>query len=243
MQGRFALQKAALAVRRPDLTWRWLRGLNVIEITVDEIAPHIGDRPVIVEAGACNGEDTARFAQRWPGATIHAFEPVPSAFAEVEARTGHLPQVRRYAEALSDRTGTATMHVSADADGGHRPDSSSLLPPAGHATSYSEVTFVGDIEVPTVTLNDWAAREHVERIDLMWLDMQGMEFPTLKASPEILQRTRSIVMEISRRDLYAGSGLYDEISPWMRSHGFRPVIDRVAVIFGNALFVNDDIPR
>jgi len=98
------LERTSLAFRRPDLLWRRIRGRDSADIKLDEIGPYIGPRPVIVEAGAWNGGDTARFAERWPDSEIHAFEPVPSSFALLEANTGHLPQVHRYPLALADKT-------------------------------------------------------------------------------------------------------------------------------------------
>ena len=120
------LERTSLAFRRPDLLWRRIRGRDAADIKLDEIGPYIGPRPVIVEAGAWNGGDTARFAERWPDSEIHAFEPVPSSFA----------------------------------------------------------------------------------------------------------------IEVSRKELYEGSGLYPEVVAWLQSQGFEVAIDRVFVGFGNMPFVN-----
>lgn len=226
--------QASLAISKPDLVLRKLRGKEVVEIELHEIAPYLTDSPVILEAGACDGSDTTKFAQYWPGATIHAFEPIPELFAETERRTSHLSQVRCYPVALSELTGSATMHVS---DGGNRGDSSSLLDPAGHLAEYPEIKFGRSIVVQTVTINDWVHAEGVDRIDFMWLDMQGMELPALKAAGPVLATTRAICMEVARKELYAGCAMYGEIVSWMRGRGFRPAIDRVLTSWGNILFV------
>ena len=233
------LERLLLAARRPDLAWRRLRGVEVIGISLDEMAPYLGEHPVIVEAGAWNGSDTVRFAERWPDAEIHTFEPVPSSFALVEENTRHLPQVRRYPLALADRTEGRTMFVSADAAGSH--GSSSLLAATGHLEEFPQVDFPEQIDVQAVTLRDWAQTSGIERIDLLWLDLQGMELPVLQASPDVLARTRAVSLEVSRHELYGGSGLYPEVIAWMKSQGFEPVIDRVLVAFGNMLFVKRDL--
>ena len=228
-------KRVSFAISRPDLLVRKVRGKDIVEIPPHEIAPYLSDSPIILEAGACDGTDTVEFAQRWPAATIHAFEPVPELFAEVERRTSHLSQVRRYPMALSNRTGSATMHIS-EKDGGHR-DSSSLLTPAEHLAEYPQIQFTQSIVVQTITIADWAHEESVDRIDFMWLDMQGMELPTLKAAGPALATTRAICMEVARKELYAGCAMYDEIISWMRGQGFRPAIDRVTLSSGNILFV------
>jgi hypothetical protein len=68
------LERASFAISRPDLLLRKVLGKNLIEIELYEIAPYLTDSPVILEAGACDGADTVKFAQRWPDATIYAFE-------------------------------------------------------------------------------------------------------------------------------------------------------------------------
>jgi 2-O-methyltransferase len=229
------IKRLSLAISRPNLLLRKIRGQELIEIDLHEIEPYLGDSPVILEAGACNGEDTVKFAERWPQATIHAFEPVPELFRVVERRTSHFSRVYRYPLALSDRTGSATMYIS-DKDGGHR-DSSSLMTPAEHLVDYPRIKFTQSITVQTTTINDWAAREGIDRVDFMWLDMQGMELRSLKAAGSILPTTAAICMEVACKEMYRGCPLYDEVISWMRGRGFIPAIDRVVLSFGNILFV------
>jgi len=234
-------REAVVAARRPDLLLRHCRfGTNVIEIGVEEIAHRLSDVRTVIEAGALNGSDTVALATQWPNATVHAFEPVPTAFAEVTERTSHLTNVRRYQLALADRTESRTLHVSANAEGGYRPDSSSLLKPTGHLVEIPSVTFAEDITVDAVTLDDWAVQERVTSVDLLWLDLQGMEMAVLNAAPNVLAHTQAIMMEVSRREMYAGSPLYPDVVRWMRTRGFRPVVDRVWTLFGNILFLRAD---
>ena len=238
---RFVFRKALVAASRPDLLLRRCRyGTNLIEIGVEEIAHRLSDVRTVIEAGALNGSDTVALANQWPDATVHAFEPVPAAFAEVTERTSHLANVRRYQLALADRTEPRTLHVSANAVGGYRPDSSSLLEPTSLVLEIPAVTFAEDITVDAVTLDDWAVQVGVDSIDLLWLDLQGMEMAVLNAAPNILANTQAIMMEVSRRELYAGTPLYQDVVRQMRTSGFQPVIDRVWTLFGNILFLRAD---
>jgi FkbM family methyltransferase len=231
------LQQAALAVRRPDLLMRKLRGKDMIGIGLEEIARFLGDAPVILEAGACDGGDTVAMAMHWPASTIYAFEPIPAAYDEVRRRTVHLPQVSTHQVALSDRSGSAEMHVSANVEGGYRPDSSSLLAPTGHLAEFPDVTFIETITVETLTLADWANHNGVDQIDFMWLDMQGMELSMLQASPQVLAKTSAVVMEVTKQHMYEGDPLHGEVLAWMSAQGFRAAIDRVPLRYGNVLFV------
>lgn len=234
------VERPLLALRRPDLVWRWMRGVrgaHAIEIALEEIANHVPDRPVILEAGGHGGEDTERLASRWPDGWVHVFEPVPASFAIMTDRVGQFPNVTAYRLALSTTSGPSEMFLSAGAQGGHQPGSSSLLAPTGHLEEFPDITFGETINIQCITLADWASTNGIGRIDLMWLDMQGMELPVLRASPQILATTRAVLMEVCRKELYADSPLYPEVMSWMRGQGFAPMIDRVGVALGNVLFV------
>jgi FkbM family methyltransferase len=230
------VDRAVFAIRRPDMAWRRFRGFPTIDITVEEIAAYVPEARVVVEAGALDGSDTVLMARQWPSAVVHAFEPVPEAFAEVVARTSGIPNIRCHQLALSDTSGPQTLFVSANDEGGYRPDSSSLMAPTG-VLEMPMLLFPGKIEVTTITAIDWAQREGIDQVDIFWLDMQGMEMRMLRASQPLLRRTRAVVMEVTRQELYSGDTLYPEVIRWMRDQGFEPKIDRVSRVFGNILFV------
>jgi FkbM family methyltransferase len=221
-------ERAAFALRHPGLAWRIVTRQDATRITAGEIAPYLPGDPVILEAGACDGTDTARFAQQWPGAVIHAFEPIPALQDEVRSRTAHLPGVRLYPLALSGQAGRVTMHVHDPGPGGNRGTSSLLPHPSPRAW---------ETEVQAVTIAGWAAAEGVDRIDLMWLDMEGVELAALKAAGPVLDTVKAVCMEVSREPYRPDSPLYGEVVAWMREHGFRVAIDRVTLWFGNILFV------
>jgi len=226
-------ERAIFALRRPDMLWRKIRGRNMIEIGVDEIAPYLPPDPVVLEAGACDGTDTARFAQRWPDGIVHAFEPVPQLYAEAKLRTARLPGVRLYPLALSGSAGPAVLHVAGSGHGSTRGSSSLLV------NLQVDLAGAPEIEVQAVTIADWAQAEGVDRIDFMWLDMEGMELSALKAAGPVFATVKAVCMEVTREERHIGTPLYGEVVAWMKDQGFRAAIDRVTLWFGNILFVRD----
>ena len=65
----------------PIRTQRYLRHRDTVAYS--DIGRFIPADPVVVEAGAHDGTNTFEMAEFWPIATIHTFEPVPSAAAAV----------------------------------------------------------------------------------------------------------------------------------------------------------------
>lgn len=198
-----------------------------------EIARFLPSAPTIVEVGAHIGIDTAAMARRWNAGSIHAFEPVPALYRQLVARVQRHQNVATYQLAMAGTSGELTMNVS----GGRSDGSSSLLRPLEHLKFHPDVTFDETVTVPATTLDEWA-KEHAIEPDLLWLDAQGAELQILQAAQSTLMSVRAIYTEVSVVQNYAGGALYPELETWLRGHGFRPVIERIAwADGGNVLFV------
>ncbi len=205
------------------------------KITKKIIKTYLPEHFVVVEAGACNGSDTAEMAKLWPNSKIHAFEPVPALFAQLKNRVKNHKNVACYTSALSNQAGSATFYVSS----GTSDASSSLLKPKEHLTVCPTVLFEKEIIVKTIMLDDWAKQHKIEKVDFLWLDMQGSELTMLKAAPKILKTVRVIQMEVSIKELYETVPLYSEVRKWLEQQGFAVVLADIdeARGWGDVLFV------
>ncbi len=173
----------------------------------------------------------------WPQAQIHAFEPVPSIFAQLENKTRAFPQVVRHNTALGKETGQSTLYVSS----GGSDASSSLLPPKEHLITNPHVKFEEEIIVQTITLDDWKRRDGIKKIDFLWLDMQGYELAALKAGLSVLEDVQAIYMEVNTLETYAGAPLLPEAEAWLKGRGFRMAAVKIPYSDGgNALFIRED---
>src|SRR5579885_2222 len=205
------------------------------------IKPYLPINPVIVEAGAFNGRDTKALTIFWPLATIYAFEPVPEIFAMLVENTKMIPTVHRYQYALSDNNGTATFYVAESPKKPGQPyQAGSLLKPK-ERLKLSDIEYKKTTEVQTITLDTWATQFHIDRIDFLWLDMQGYELNVLKAAPHVLKQVTVIYTEVEFVQAYEGQYLYKEVKEWLEHEGFtmiaRDFPETPTWFFGNALFV------
>ena len=201
-----------------------------------DFLPLLPENPVILEAGASRGMDTVQFASLWPKGAIHAFEPEPSTFGILTRETGAFANVTCYQLALADQSGTASFHVSSRGDDHGATDSSSLLKPLDIAKDLFHLDFPNEVTVQTRTLADFMREHAIDHIDLMWLDMQGMEINCLMASREVLHQVDRIYMEVCLQPLYEGAKLYPEVRAIMQSLGFTPVREFLNRIQGDVLF-------
>ena len=190
------------------------------------------DEPLVIcDIGACEGEDSVRYARAYPRARIFAFEPLPSNQALVRANFARhaVPNAELVPLALSDRAGEATFHVSS----GRPPDlfagenwnygnkSSSLLAPAQAAPMHGWIEFKEAITVPTGTLDAFCAQRGLGHIDFIQMDVQGAEQRVLSGATAMLPRITAIWLEVSIRENYRGQALAGDITRLMKSHGFK----------------------
>jgi FkbM family methyltransferase len=213
------------------------------------IKSFLPSNPVIIEAGARDGDDTLKMAKVWPKSCIYTFEPVPELFAKISRRLKRYRRILAFPFALADKNGVSEFYLSELwAALGEVSGSSSLMEPKEHLIYDHTIIFPRKTVVQTRKLDDWAIENGISKIDFLWLDMQGYELNMLKAS-ELGKNAKAIYLEVSFVEAYKGQYLYPEVKKWMQAQGFTLAAtdfneDRIEIekaksnrYFGNAIFV------
>jgi len=201
--------------------------------------------PIIVEAGAFDGTDTLRMIEKFPDAIIHAFEPLPEGFELLKKNTKNYKNIRLYKLALGNKNGISKFYTSEKS--GKIWPSGSLLKPKEHVIVMPNIIFNDEIRVNTITLNDWAKKYNIHKIDFLWLDMQGFELFALKSASRLLKTVKIIYTEVEFIELYTGQPLYCDVKKWLEKQGFILIakdftdayetLDGIKCWFGNAIFL------
>jgi FkbM family methyltransferase len=148
----------------------------------------------------------------FPGAQIHAFEPLES---ERRIYQSVMPgSVQVHSTALGEETGTADFFVAS------RADSSSLLAPGkGQQAAYG----VGLSSTTTVSVdrleNVISATELVAPV-LLKLDVQGAELQVLRGAEGLLPHVDAVYCEVSFVELYERQPKASAIVAFLDRHGF-----------------------
>lgn len=207
---------------------------------LSELLPSAG---TFLEAGAFNGKDTITLAQYFPGATIHAFEPLPEIYAELQKNTQDIPSIKTYPVALSNHTGMATFYVA------HHPkrpgkmcQAGSLLAPH-ERLKHSPIIYPETTQVPTITLDEWALKNGIKQIDFMWLDLQGHELAVLKAGSSLLKTVTALYIELNFIPAYQGQPTAIDLHTWIVDQEFTlkgtDYQEKPTHFFGNHLYVRN----
>lgn len=150
--------------------------------------------PVVFDVGANEGHWSALALGANPGARIFAFEPHPQTFRRLVSR---LPGVRCFDLGLGERAGVLALHDYAEGSG------------SGHASFVEGVIenihrrAAATWEVKVATLDDVADAEGVDAIDLLKVDVEGMELAVLRGARRRLERgaIRRILFEFNEMNL------------------------------------------
>lgn len=174
---------------------------------------------VIVEAGGNLGQDTRRLCKMFPKSHVHTFEPIESLFAGLKTMQKHFPNLSLYQVALSDVTGTTDFYIDVTSCG--FMGASSILEIHNDFKVY--VGAEDKITVPCITLKDFMRQCGIKTIDLLWLDIEMMEYRVLNASKEILRNINYIYTEISYSNFRVGQPTLNDMNDLLISHGFKLV--------------------
>jgi hypothetical protein len=203
----------------------------------DWILTNIPRNATIIEAGCADGSDTLWFSDHFASGMIYGFEPDPSLYEEAIRKVGTRRNVEISKQALSDKTGEATFYISKN--DGKDWGSSSILKPKDHLWFHPTITFDTQIKVDTINLDEWSSTKNIDRVDLMWLDMQGAEPIVLAGAPKTLAKTRYIYTEVSVIETYENVIQLEDFKKQMDASGFEfaGIVDMWKDM-GNAMFKN-----
>ncbi len=157
---------------------------------------------VILDIGANAGFMALSMAQaaRSRSAKIHAFEPVPSTYAELVRNVelnGLGRRIQPHAFALGENAGSVTFFVPAF---------------HGSVAASQQPLFQGEnreVNVEMRTLDAFVAEEKLERVDLIKCDVEGAELFALRGGLDSLQRFRPVLM-------------LEMLRKWARAFNYHP---------------------
>lgn len=201
----------------------------LIDQFIDSIKPHVdpNEVKVIVDVGTRDLEQSFELASVYPLAHIYAFEPNPESFEKCQQilrESKVADRVTIYPFAILDYDGETTFYSVAQAD---NHGASSIHEPTEFVVGV-DLTNTEIIKVATKRIDTWAKEQKIDKIDLVWMDVQSSELPCLKGFGSLLDGIQAIATEAVTGTLYYGNRRYEpstyaQVKKFLESKGFEQI--------------------
>lgn len=204
---------------------------------------------VILDIGACEGEDSIRYKRLFPKAEVIAFEPNTSNLEKIyhNLRVFGDEEIKVLPYALSSRNGTAEMHISSGNPEGipesphwdYGNKSSSLLQPSELMSRFhSWLRFDTKVTVPTRRLDSVLSELGIRSVDFIHMDVQGAELMVLEGSVEILPAVACIWLEVGTEPIYVDQPSAAKTQEFLEGLGFIRIMEVLTQGSGDHFYVN-----
>jgi len=190
---------------------------------------------MIFDIGAHKGQTSAHLSKSFPHSIIHAFEPSPTLFTEIEKNLSKRKNIRCHNFALGENNEKAFLT---------RPDSELC----GQVVKAQEKN---STSISVRRLDEFCLIENISAIDLLKIDVEGNELSVLKGTSGMIKRNaiRAIFLECDFNKDDKQHSYFIDIFDFLREedfcfHGLFDVVrysPSYGIGFCNALFLNRSV--
>lgn len=164
--------------------------------------------PTILEIGCHDGTNTLWFLDIFDSPRIFCFEPDPRAISRFRQNIGNRAEISLFEYAIGNKNGETTFYMSSGRESDVMPEgwdcSGSIRKPKHHLKVHPWCKFEKKIIIETKTLDKWCSEHGIDRIDFIWMDVQGAEIDVIRGGRNALRKTRYLYTEYSNKELYEG---------------------------------------
>ena len=170
----------------------------------------------VIDVGAHGGEFARMIKRVLPAAAIFSFEPLKDVFQRLEQETKNGSNITAFNYALGDRDETVEINRSSYLQ------SSSILRMAQLHKEAFPVSADHTSQTIDVKRLDDALKGFTLKPEIMIkIDVQGYEDKVIAGGPDIIAKTKALIVEVSFRELYEGQPLFEKIFELLNGKGFR----------------------
>ena len=168
---------------------------EVKNLSFDEILKqNLSQDPLILDVGANKGQTIRRFLDLFDNPTIHAFEPVEEAIQKIRENYSTHRNIFINNHALGDKRETKNFNIS------HRTENSTFhqfnsntkwLKTRSRQYNVGVNEYVKKVEKVNIgTIDDYVAKNKIEKIDILKMDTEGYEDKVLSGAINTLRENK-----------------------------------------------------
>ena len=198
---------------------------------------------VIFDVGACHALESVELSKKYPNAKVYTFEANPVSYDVCLENTEGYDSITVINEAVNDYDGLCKFYpmdkektITTWEDGNQ---GASSLYRANGQYDFIEKYVQYEIEVPCTRLDTFCERNGIDKIDIIWMDLQGAELKALQSLGSLLDTVQIIHTELEMNPMYEGQCLFSDVNEYLTNNGFDLEYGDTNVQFGsNFIFTN-----
>jgi len=203
----------------------------------------------ILDIGAYVGQISCKYAQLFPNATVYSIEPFSDSFDQLSnAAAKSNGTIRPFKVAVSDSIGRIRLNINRD-----RTCNSFFERPSQAGKYYSlKAEHVDQVEVDTVTLDEFCDKNGIHHIDILKIDAEGAEMKIFNGARRIFEQNKVdlVYTEVMFVKHYEGGCMYHEIASHLAQYHFSLFdifnLKHAAngqLRYGNAIFLSEEMRK
>ena len=195
--------------------------------------------PIIFDIGAHYGETANKYFRSFKSPIIHSFEPFPNAYKKLVA---NVKNENFYSNqlAVTDKSEKAILHINVYDDTNSLLESQKI-----NATSDKYCKTIDQINVKTISLDEYCMTNNVGKIDILKIDVQGSELIVLKGAEGLLKKNNItlIFTECYFSRQYVNQPLFHDLSSYLIEFDYvladlyNLYYNTRQILWGDAIFV------
>lgn len=172
----------------------------------------------ILHLGAHEGQEAAVYEQLGIK-DVFWIEANPEIYERLQVTMSKYERHRSMLCAVGDENKQVTFHLSSN--GGQ---SSSVLELGTHKIQHPDVTYVEDITVPMVRLDQYfEVINFFDDLDFLSCDLQGFELNAMRGMGKHLNQFKWIYTEVNKAEVYKGCPHVNDLDLFLNGFGFKRV--------------------
>jgi FkbM family methyltransferase len=170
----------------------------------------------IIECGGHLGNDTLKLSNIFKNGVIYCIEANVKLYEHL-IKNVNKNNVKIFNYCLSDKTGYSEFYIDSNTEG-DMGASSILESTDNYLNNY--IKKEDKVIIQSITLEDFLKCNNLDKIDLLWLDVEGFEFYILNSSIDTLKKIKYIYTEVNFQEFRKNGKLYDDIKSLLLNNNF-----------------------
>jgi FkbM family methyltransferase len=169
---------------------------------------------VILDVGSRDLIESIQLSTAFPNARVIAFEPNPEQYNACKAAADANPNVEFYPFACGEIEDTIDFYI--------------VYGNCGASSALEPIHIPGDwswkkTTVPVKRLDNVLKELGIEKVDVIWMDVQGYELKALKGVGDYIAGVRAMHTEAAEKPYYVGHTDKSELVTWLEQQGFTVI--------------------